>query len=45
MKQAELLNKDQSLMMKIMCSHQQINDYDCDLYVIKNVQAVINYWD
>ena len=31
--------------MKIMHSHQQINDYDCSLYVIKNVWAVINYWD
>ena len=45
MKQAELLNKDQSLVMKIMCSYQQVNNYDCSLYAIKNVQAVINYWN
>ena len=36
MKQAELLDKDQSLIMKIMYSHQQVNNYDCGLYVIKN---------
>ena len=28
-----------------MCSYQQVNNYNCGLYVIKNVQAVINYWD
>ena len=36
MKQAELLNRDQSLMMRMMCSHQQVNNYDCGLYVIEN---------
>ena len=45
MKQAELLNEDQSLVIMIMHSHQQVNNYDCDLYVIKNVWAVINCWD
>ena len=45
MKQAELLDKDWSLIMKIMYSYQQVNDYDCSLYAIKNVQAVINHQD
>ena len=43
MKQAGLLDKDQSLVMKIMHSHQQVNDYDCGLYAIENAWAVINY--
>ena len=45
MKQAGLLNGDQSLIMRMMCSHQQVNDYDCGLYAIENAQAVINCWD
>ena len=31
--------------MKTMHSYQQVNDYDCGLYVIKNVWAVINHQD
>ena len=45
MKQAELLDEDWSLVMEIMHSYQQVNNYDCNLYVIKNAQAVINHWD
>ena len=29
--------------MKMMHSHQQVNDYNCGLYVIKNAWAVINH--
>ena len=29
--------------MKTMHSYQQVNDYDCGLYAIKNAWAVINY--
>ena len=36
MKQAKLLNEDQNLMMKIIHSYQQVNDYNCGLYAIKN---------
>ena len=45
MKQAGLLNRDWSLVMKMMHSHQQVNDYDCGLYIIENAQAVINCWN
>ena len=45
MKQAELLDKDQSLVMRTMRSYQQINDYNCGLYAIKNAWAVINCQD
>ena len=45
MKQAELLDEDQSLIMRTIYSYQQVNDYDCDLYIIKNAWAVINHWD
>ena len=31
--------------MRIICSHQQVNDYNCSLYVIKNAWAIINCWD
>ena len=43
MKQAELLNRDQSLIIRMIHNYQQVNDYNCSLYVIKNAQAVINY--
>ena len=28
-----------------MHSYQQVNNYDCGLYAIENVWAIINCWD
>ena len=42
-KQVKLLAESQSLMMEMIHSYQQVNNYNCDLYTIENAQAVISY--